>query len=995
MSSLSKPLASILYAILLCVALQDVLFAERELQSKFNEHAQPFLEQYCYECHSEDNRESGIRVDHLDGSIDGRVPFLLQNLLKVVEAEHMPPEDAEQPSRQERVRTIAWLEDALLAAKKRPRAKNGAVRRLTVAQYLNSLQDLLGIQEDYTSLLPPDAGSKSGFLNQEQFMVLSPLLLESYWTVAERALDAALVDESERPTIQRFRVDLGRSINPRPCPDSLILGANSRLLRNEDFTVTQLRADRNFPFQPFWMRTKYQFIEGYQGNATVRGLRHFDSIYHSVFACVRGTGGYPKGNAYDLVPEGLLLRPAVPSSLLFGKSSTYGPQANFKIALRELPDHGNFRVIVRAARYNDGQLLGRSTSPASDGDTVEVDLANTGEANVDLATDGIYQIDIVSQQIKERKPVAITLGNRDFTGSILAGSAGEDGLVATAFLRVRLAPGIQRLTLRSKVSDKIRAMRISHLPPDSPEAVAFRTFEARRPTLGVYLGLRRDCGHTLAAVDQRYRVSSEDVRAFTFHGAINNFPRPEVEDDNVNYLAGVREIGVRQEYTDGRDMPRLLVQSVEFEGPYYESWPPASHRQVFVESHHPPQSPAYARELLDKFATRAFRRPVQPRELDRLVSVWRESFESSGDFQASIRDALLVTLTSPQFLFQIEVSDSPKGEPLDEYELASKLAYFLWNRPPDDELLQLAEQRSLNDHLNDQVTRMIADPRSQAFVQSFVSQWLSLDKLDVVDIDSEKFPKFTSTLRTHLRNEPVALFEHLLQNNLSIRHLVQSDFVMANEAVASYYDRGAACESGLDYVPVSHEQGHLGGLLSQAGILAALSDGREPNPVKRGAWLARKIIAEPPDDPPPNVPELTADDPSLTLRQRLELHRNQPGCAKCHEGIDPWGLPLEEYDAAGRFRVKGETKPIESQSTLPDETIVANTQELKQYLAEERLDQVALSVVTHLATYATGRDLSYNEIEYFREATLQYADDGFLLQDLLRLVISSPTFLEK
>ena len=378
-----------------------------------------------------------------------------------------------------------------------------------------------------------------------------------------------------------------------------------------------------------------------------------------------------------------------------------------------------------------------------------------------------------------------------------------------------------------------------------------------------------------------------------------------------------------------------------------------------------------------------------------LMTVCRRAWEESRDFRSSIKDALLVVLTSPQFLFQIEASQSPAGELLNDFELASKLSYLFYNGPPDDQLLDLARDQCLHEQLTSQVQRMVENARFMAFCESFVEgQWLSLDKLDVVSTDYAKFPELTTEVKRELQREPVQLLRHLTQQNLPLKHLVQSDFVMANETVASYYGFGDRVESGFEFVHVQHQLDHLGGLLSQAGILAGLSDGRESNPVKRGAWIARKIVGEPPDDPPPNVPELTADDPSLTLRERLELHRNQPGCAKCHEGIDPWGLPLEEFDAGGRYK-DPRNGMVDSRSTLPDDTEVQNTTDLKDYLANDRIHQVALSFLTHFATYAVGRELSYNEIEYLREAGLELKSSGYRVQDLMRLVVTSPLFLEK
>src|SRR6185369_6534863 len=261
-------------------------------------------------------------------------------------------------------------------------------------------------------------------------------------------------------------------------------------------------------------------------------------------------------------------------------------------------------------------------------------------------------------------------------------------------------------------------------------------------------------------------------------------------------------------------------------------------------------------------------------------------------FRDSVKNALLVVLTSPQFLFLVETSKSPAPEPLDSYELASKLSYFLWNGPPDGKTLQLAASGALPGQLDAEVGRMIGDDRFSRFVSEFTSQWLNLDKFQMVEVDRKKFPKLTLNARSQLKQEPIEFVKYLLRNNLPVRNLIQSDFVVANEAVASYYDLGDKTESGFGFVAIPHARRDLGGLLTQAAILAGLSDGRESNPVKRGAWLARKIIAEPPADPPPNVPALKEETKNLTLRQRLEQHRNQPACSQCHAKIDPWGVPF-------------------------------------------------------------------------------------------------------
>ena len=287
--------------------------------------------------------------------------------------------------------------------------------------------------------------------------------------------------------------------------------------------------------------------------------------------------------------------------------------ANFKISLRELPEQGNFRITVKAARYDDGLLLdaGSRTHAATEGgSTAVVDLSESPDAKLAITQDGIYQVDVSCSAGKSQGLLSLELGERRFSGQLQEPNPGrttdKDAKASeqqTAFLVVRLPVG--ELTLKAQYGDNSRLRRIdfSRVHDDSEPAQRFKTFEQRSPSVGVSLGLRRDCGSTLTRVGEPRPVSKGTLQEFVFEGAINDFPTPDVEKDNVNYLAGIREIGVRSEYTDGRDMPRLLVQSVEFEGAMLESWPPPTHRNIFIESPRKNDSAAYARDVIRSFAT--------------------------------------------------------------------------------------------------------------------------------------------------------------------------------------------------------------------------------------------------------------------------------------------------------------------------------------------------------------------------------------------------------
>lgn len=1191
--------------------------APAELEQSFDQTIKPFFTKNCAACHNSELGTAGIRVDQLNGKLEDRHLPVWEAIRRRVSEGSMPPKNMPQPSGAERQKIVAWITQALETARLRPVSNNGLVRRLTIPQYRNTLRELLLLDDDLTVGLPPDAVSKDGFLNNKDTLQLSPVLTESYFEVAEEALNRAIVDPTVKPSIQNFRMDLGLSVNPAPIAEKLILGAGSALLNNEDVLVTQLTPRKPFAFEPFFMKTKYRFIEGYQGNDTVRGWREYDSIYHAVFADMRGSPGYPKGEAFSTVPQGLLLRPAIPTDETFGLDSTYGPKANFKLSLRELPDYGRFRITVTAAKYNDGLLLDPGTAVRTEtGSVAARDPKTLREVTIPKA--GIYQADVYPGDAKAPPPdvsrldeglagrwrldgsgdpgasaqgaakfvdspfgkavslsgaadsvtiarsPAIDVGDGDFTvgvwirpaqlrkaaivarggegavgwsleladnrgaiqfettgpdsrqngilssapGVIRAGAwqhvavvvkrgrpgelaqkdarlyvngfavararvgianldnagldlrlgrrddaqsfSGElhdvrlyrralgvaevegllepgrqfvqpptpqrrgqggtpgkpqpDTIVLTlgdrefsgapqdpAFLVVRLPAGPLRISAQNTGFRDLDRVVLTPLAESDELSKRFLTFEKRLPRVGVHVGLRRDCGSTFAPVGPPQTVTGEKLARYVFEGTMRNFPAPEVEKDNVNYLAGMHEIGIRSEYTDGRDMPRLLVRSVEFEGPFYDAWPPAPHRNIFTDSDRRNETPAYARRVIREFATRAYRRPLTAPEEATLFGVYQKSAAAGGSFTASVKDALLVVLTSPQFLFLMETSKSPAPEPLDNYELASKLSYFLWNGPPDRTALQLAASGSLTRQLDREVTRMIDDARFTRFIGEFASQWLNLDKFQVVEVDRKKYPRLSLSARAQLKQEPVEFLTYLIRNNLPARNLIESDFVVANEAVASYYDLGAKTESGFGFRAIPHGRPDLGGLLTQPAIMAGLSDGRESNPVKRGAWLARKIIAEPPADPPPNVPALKEETKDLTLRQRLEQHRTQSACNQCHAKIDPWGVPFEQYDAGGRLK----PEQVDARSTLPDKTEVSGVNDLRKYLAEDRIDQVAFSFLKHLTTYAIGRSLTYNELNDLKRDGLRLKAGDYRMRDMFRYVTESRLFLEK
>ncbi len=964
-----------------------------QLESQFRESVQPVLKRSCYRCHGAKKKKSGVRVDILDGSLEDKQLFLLKHVHKQLKEEAMPPEDERQPGIEERKVVIEWVAQALREGERKVRAKNGSVRRLTVAQYHNTLRDLLGVEDRLANALPADGVSKEGFRNNEDTLLLTPRMMETYFEIADKALDLCLVDETAKPRIQCFRVELGSGINKEPVPEKLQLEGPGLMTKTE-FRVREVPADKPFPFEPLAMQTKFRFIEGYAGNATVREWKEFEGLYHSVFAAMIGkyTGGYNYGRSAHMVPEGLLMRPRSPETKN-GKTEVRGPAPTFSMPMRELPRSGMLQVTVEAARYDDGfQPITRAPEST---DRIELDVAGGKEATLEIPAAGVYQLDVVLEGPPRDDVMVADIGPRTFSKRLKGPfEPGADGEVVIPLLVARFPEGKSAMKLRNGDGKNLRLAHVTPVVEDSEPGRQFAAFEKRVPHLSVHMGLRTDVGARLSRFDKPKPIPSATVERYSFRAPMSGFASPDIEENNVNYLAGLREVAIRSEPTDDRQIPRVLVRAIEFEGPYYETWPPSGHRDIFIPSPRKNDPPAYAREVIERFATRAFRRPPNDKELASLLAVWRESYDRTKHFQQSVRHALLVVLTSPQFLFLTEESAGPQAEPLSPYELAAKLSYFLWNTTPDEKLSSLAESGKLHAAVSSEADRLVADERFAQFTDEFVSQWLSLDKFDVVNISHGRYPRLNRETKRELRKEPIHFVTHLIRANLPLRNLIDSDFIVANAVVEEYYGIGSSAEQGFAFVPVRHGRETLGGVLTQAAILSGLTDGNESNPVKRGAWLARKIIAEPPEPPPPNVPELPNDKEARakTLRERLEQHRNQEGCAQCHRKIDPWGLPLEQFDAGGLFK----SEEVDARSTLPDRTEVADTNTLKRYLANDRIDQVAFSFLKHLASYATGRSLTFNEIEYLkRKGRKVLGPKRYRMKDCVRFVIESPLFLEK
>ncbi len=462
--------------------------------------------------------------------------------------------------------------------------------------------------------------------------------------------------------------------------------------------------------------------------------------------------------------------------------------------------------------------------------------------------------------------------------------------------------------------------------------------------------------------------------------------------------------------------PQIRVYGVEIEGPLYDQWPPASHRIIFGDR---PFTADRIPEIIESFATRAFRRPVRPDELDSLLQLVEQRRQTGGTAMEALQDGLIAVLCSPGFLYLSETrlenaalnSEPVKTPRLDDYSLASRLSYFLWSSMPDQELLQLAADQKLQNEttLIAQTKRMLADPKAEAFVEDFTDRWLTLYKLGQMPPDSQSFQHyFVGELERAMRRESQLFFQHLLDQNLDVGQFLDSDFTFVNRPLARHYRMDleqfenqlakSTQMTGDGFIKIQHNDPQRGGLFGQASVLTVTANGIDTSPVIRGVWVLENILGSPPPPPPEGIEPLEPDTRgSVSIRDQLKKHRNVESCSECHRKIDPLGFALENFDAIGGRRTfydsKGKLR-IDTSGKMPSGETFANVSELKQIL-KNRKRQFVHCLAEKMLAYACGRPMNVHDrpvVDRLVDSAEQ-AGDG--LRDLVFQVVTSEAFLSE
>ena len=449
--------------------------------------------------------------------------------------------------------------------------------------------------------------------------------------------------------------------------------------------------------------------------------------------------------------------------------------------------------------------------------------------------------------------------------------------------------------------------------------------------------------------------------------------------------------------TDHTGVPH--VESVTIAGPFKPTGPgdTPSRRRVFVCRPTGPSTEApCATKIVTTLARRAYRRPVTPSEVNRLMAFY-DSGRKAGTFDTGIERALRAILASSKFTFRLEAepAEVPPGAPyrISDLDLASRLSFFLWSSIPDDELVDVASRGELKKPavLEHQVQRLLADPRSVALIDNFAGQWLQLRNLRASLPDQNEFPDFDDNLRQAFKRETELLFQSIIRENRNVTDLLTADYTFVNERLAAHYGIPDVYGSHFRRVTVTDEARK--GLLGKGAILLVTSQPDRTSPVVRGKWILDNLLGSPPPPPPSNVPPLEASrgNTPKTLREQMEAHRANPVCASCHKLMDPIGFALENFDAVGAWRTRDAGAPIDASGQLTDGTKVDGVVSLREALLK-RPEVFVTTFTEKLLTYALGRGLDYHDRPAVRAIVREAAGRDYRFSALVMAMVRSAPF---
>lgn len=965
---------------------------ERErtaLERRFTGNVRVFLEKYCISCHSGERPAAQFDLSGFatmaDLMHDGH---RWSQILERVRAGEMPPKGARQPIALERRQVIDWFHAVREQETRRNAGDPGVVlaRRLSSAEYNYTIRDLVGVDIRPAREFPVDPANTAGFDNSGETLTMSPTLLKKYLAAAREVASHLYLKQK------------GFAFAPHP-----MLAETDR----DKFAVHQIidfyhqqNIDYADYFETAW-RFRHRARLG-QPNATLAGLARQYGVSAKYLQTV--------WSALE-TPEDV------------------GPLVKLQAMWRALPrPQAKQQNIARAGCEEMRAYVARVRQK------VEPRFINITAGPIGTAWQPLLIWKNTQYATHRRKfdPRQLQVdGEPPFNQKNVVEPEWDNPFGPGKTLLVENKPGDPDLFVPTGQRARYEAAwgRFCSVFPDmfykeSRGRNYFRTGkdEGRYLSAGFHnvMGYFRDDQplyellldkEQQATLDRMWRemdfVASINIRTYVefaklgTRGTRDDFKDGEPEVGEIEVEAIISEPRIRKLETDYLKVAEggsaVSIQAVK---DFFNS---ASESIRWVKQSRRAAEPGHFESLID-FAASAYRRPLSPADRADILSFYRESRERYGlDHEAAIREAIVLILTSPNFAYRIDlVGVGGTVQPLSDYDLASRLSYFLWSSMPDKELLRHAAAGTLRQPavIKAQARRMLQDPRIRALAVEFGGNWLDIrDFQQIGTVDRERFPSFNDELREAMFEEPVRFLLDVFRRNRSILDLLYARDTFVNPVLARHYGMPPGAGDNTAWVPVSDADAYgRGGLLPMAAFLTKNAPGLRTSPVKRGFWVAKNILGDQIPPPPPLVAELPADEAKmdLPLRQMLERHRTDPACAACHARFDSFGLAFEGFDPTGKRRthdLAGRT--VDARATFPGGFDGDGLQGVRQYIREHRQANFVRGFVGKLLAYALGRSLTFSDDPLIEEISRKVTAGDSRFEAVLESIVTSRQFLYK
>ncbi len=919
----------------------------------------PLMGKYCYECHGGKKTKGGINLKELEENPQVSGNFeLWEKVREAIHAGDMPPEDDPQPNSAEKEQITQWLGHSLDAAAHANAGDPGPVtiRRLTNAEYDNTIRGLTGIDFGFGKEFLPDGGGGEGFSNIGDVLFVSPQQLDKYLSAARKLTEQAAILPGRGIIFQEQRVGLRSDVQLRQQAEQSLyiwyqkmaqplIPKDGEDMREGDYmlacwkfkhrektgagSLAELAAEAKL--SPQFLENWWALLNGEKPKSRFLDLTRLpwkelpppdDANPKEVPAAVRASidridaqrrswtnldkaKGWVNTQRRQQDADGLRLYEMTaafpknkPIRLVAGDTGD-GDRGDMviieKITIsREGKAEGYVGWLKRRMEISAKELTALNANPAADPARITSLKKFIAEGEKALPLFGKHPLGkpVDENAIVLKAPVVVTL------------PFGEEALVNVKGRLEMSGPDVDFASVQFLVTPDA--------PPDStkiiPGALVLwkRQTEMARGTMG-------DFGRMKNVFPDEYARRLEQIA--------RNFKIKDGAGEGVYYFSDAQLLSLLP--NEEKERHRRMLKDWTILSPQK---PDATLQKAWDES---------LQAHLQYFASKAWRRPLTNEDRTELTEVYTAARGREMDRESSAREVLMRILVSPDFLFKLEAAEQPGEQPVNAWELATRLSYFLWSTLPDETLRKAASDGSLlkPEVLEAQTRRMLAAKNSEALAEEFAGQWLKFHGFSKhKTVDAGKFPEFTPELRADMHREAQEFFKYLVRDDRPVREILLADYTFLNERLARHY--GIPGVTGEEFRKVPVAQYHRGGILGMGSILTKTSFPQRTSPVLRGDWLLHSVLGMPTPPPPPDVPPFPETSTKvMTVRQKLEAHRADKACASCHDKIDPLGFALEGFDAIGRFREKDESGlAIDDTGSLKDGTNFKGIEGLSDYL---------------------------------------------------------------